>query len=92
MTDQKRSLVIDSSQELQEEFSNALKGHGYEVYVSSDGEKGFEVIEKILPDLVIVDAMAPVMDASQILKKMNDSDTVILHIIRPFRFRALSAP
>jgi len=73
MADQKRVLVIDSSREVQDACAGALKGQGYEVYTADDGDKGFDLIQKMLPDVVIADALAPAMDASQLFKKMKDA-------------------
>ncbi len=73
MPDQKRILIVDSSQDFQDACAGMLKGQGYEVYTAGDGEKGFDIIQKTLPDLLVLDALTPVMDATQILKKIKDA-------------------
>ncbi len=73
MGEQKKILVIDADLGLREQCGGWLKEAGHAVYESSDGEAGFSQAQEILPDLVIVDALAPKLDAGQLIKKLRES-------------------
>ncbi|AEF81509.1 response regulator [Leadbettera azotonutricia] len=47
-----------------------LKGH-YQVFTVASGEKFFSVLERVNPDLILLDVDLPVMDGFEILKKLK---------------------
>ncbi len=66
-------LVIDGDDVLRAQYAAWLRGLGYIVYESSDGEDGVGRAQEVLPGLVVVDALAPKLDAGQLIKKMRGS-------------------
>jgi len=54
---QKTILVIDDDPDIVEAIKFILKGKGYKVESAENGTKGMEMVEKISPDLIILDVM-----------------------------------
>lgn len=56
-------LIIDDDESIRQVLSLALEFEGYKVFVSSDGQKGLEILSKIQrPFLILLDLMMPVLD------------------------------
>jgi len=56
-----------------------LFSENYIVYCCKQGEEGFEVINKVMPDIILSDIMMPVMDGWELCKKVK-SDIALSHI------------
>ena len=57
----KKILIIDDDERLVGLYAMALKNQGYEVETSLDGKTGLSRIAEVKPDLVLLDAMMPVV-------------------------------
>jgi signal transduction histidine kinase len=73
-------LVIDDEKVILDLTSIILKSHGYNVYTAADASTGLELIEKIGPELVMLDYMMPGMDGFSALKEIRKRfpDTYIM--------------
>jgi CheY-like chemotaxis protein len=63
-------LVVDDSEDLQETYELLLGADGHEVAKASDGAMGLRLVEKIHPDLVLLDMMMPDVDGLEFLTRM----------------------
>ena len=52
-------LIVDDDVEVLDLLQKFLRQHGYEVDVASDGQGLWQVLERRVPDLVILDVMLP---------------------------------
>jgi DNA-binding NarL/FixJ family response regulator len=80
--DAKRSdiaLVIDDSPETLRLLTDALDSAGMTVMVALDGNAALRVIDKITPDIVLLDAMMPGMDGFETCRRLK-SDTSLAHV------------
>ena len=50
-----------------------LKAEGYQISVATNGRQALEVIEKVRPDLVLMDVMMPEMDGYEACRRMKAS-------------------
>jgi len=50
-------LIVDDDIDLVEVLRIVLESHGYDVIDAQDGNRGFRLIEKEKPDLIILDVM-----------------------------------
>lgn len=67
-------LLVDDDEQLRESFENLLTMEGYRVKAVSSGEEALSVLEKYLPDAIIMDVRMPGLDGLSTLKKMRQKD------------------
>ncbi|MFA6317577.1 MAG: response regulator [Elusimicrobiota bacterium] len=67
----KKIVVVDDDPEMIEFMSFILKSK-YEVTTASDGVAGFETVERVRPDLVILDLLMPRMHGFEVCRKLRD--------------------
>lgn len=65
-------LVIDDNAELRHFISLRLSAN-YRILQAQDGEEGFRLAKKSLPDLIISDVMMPKMTGYQLTEKLKDT-------------------
>ena len=75
-------LVIDDEESIRDACSQALIKDGYKVQTASDGGSGVEMINKIKPDMLLVDIKMPGLSGIEVLKKAGliDSDLICVVI------------
>ena len=56
-------------------LKQGLEEEHYEVVTANDGEKGWELIQKSKPDLILLDWMMPKMSGIEVCKKVRAIDT-----------------
>ncbi len=66
-----RIIIADDESHITHLLSYKLKQAGHDVLVANDGQAAFDLISKILPDLVITDLQMPVMDGYEIAVKLK---------------------
>ena len=67
----KTILVVDDDAELSDGIKIMLEHKGHQVIQARDGKQARELVDRIRPDLVILDVMMPGMDGPSTLKKMQ---------------------
>jgi diguanylate cyclase (GGDEF)-like protein len=55
-------LVVDDDLVVQMQLCQAMKQEGYEVIVASDGQEALDIYTNSHPDIILLDAMMPIMD------------------------------
>jgi len=75
----KMVLIVDDNPENRKILGSLLVQNGYEVGVSTDGFKALEFVEKIEPDLILLDVMMPGMSGYEVCEKLK-SDVRKKHI------------
>ena len=55
-------LVLDDDRDLSTLVAYLLETEGYRVKTASDGRQGLEVVEQVMPGLILLDMKMPVMD------------------------------
>ncbi|MEO6406025.1 MAG: hybrid sensor histidine kinase/response regulator transcription factor, partial [Ferruginibacter sp.] len=71
-TKRKNILVVEDEPNIRFLLNDILKEE-YTVYEAEDGRKALELMEKIIPDLVICDVMMPNMGGLELCDKMKNS-------------------
>ncbi|HLL23369.1 MAG TPA: response regulator [Kofleriaceae bacterium] len=64
-------LIVDDEFGLADVTANLLVELGYEVAIAINGKLGLEYLSNRTADLVITDAMMPVMDGPEMIKEMR---------------------
>lgn len=67
----KKILVIEDEATLQNAMVEVLTQSGYETLSALDGELGFNLATKELPDLILLDIILPKMDGFEVLKGLK---------------------
>jgi hypothetical protein len=66
--------IIEDNQPIRDMYSLKLKNSGYEVYTATNGQEGLELLEKIRPELVLLDINMPIMNGDEMLEKLRVTD------------------
>ncbi|MEI7759078.1 MAG: response regulator [bacterium] len=66
--------IIEDNQPIRDMYSLKLKNSGYEVYTATNGQEGLELLEKIRPELVLLDINMPIMNGDEMLEKLRATD------------------
>ena len=67
-------VIVEDNMSLSEIYKARLELLGYTVFAAYDGQEALAVIEKELPDLVLLDLMVPKIAGDQILATMRASE------------------
>ena len=77
-----RVLIADDDPFLRELLSHKLTEAGYHVFSARNGGEAIELCRQHMPDLVVLDAMMPIADGFEVLRRlMSDPATAALPII-----------
>lgn len=72
MSKQIKILVADDSVEFGQGCSSVLRSHGFDVFLSSkNGNEVIASVEGVQPDVLLMDAFMPQLDALGVLKQLN---------------------
>ena len=66
-------LVVEDDEDQRSILELVLRGANYEVELASNGAEALKQIEQALPDLIVSDLMMPVMDGSQMVEFLKQS-------------------
>ncbi|WP_456439177.1 response regulator [Caldithrix abyssi] len=82
MTDDTKILIVDDQPDNIETIKDILSGSQYKLFSATNGKEALEVFKQINPDLVLLDAMMPVMDGFQVTRVIkNNPQTQLTPII-----------
>jgi adenylate cyclase len=68
-----RILVIEDEPANIQTLSTVLKERGYQINIATNGRQGLEVLERIRPDLILLDIMMPEMDGFETCRRIKAS-------------------
>ncbi len=74
-------LVVEDEASIAEVVSLYLKRAGYAVQVASDGRQAVNIVEKQMPDFVILDLMLPEVDGLSLTRWLRDRSNVPIIIL-----------
>lgn len=66
-----RVLVIDDDWQVRDLVDCTLRRSGFEVSSCANGEEGLRLMERIAPDVVILDLVMPGMDGVEVLQRIR---------------------
>ncbi len=64
-------LVIDDERSILQSMEGVLEDEGYQVFLADSGKAGLNVLDKEIPDLVLLDIAMPGMDGMEVLSKLK---------------------
>jgi DNA-binding response OmpR family regulator len=72
----KSILVVEDEPSIAEVVSLYLKRAGYHVQIASDGKQAMNILERQMPDFVILDLMLPQVDGLSLTRWLRDRSNV----------------
>jgi len=66
-----RIVVIEDEDAIANAVAVRLRGEGYDVSIASDGGSGIDLVERMAPDLVILDVMLPGIDGLEVCRRIQ---------------------
>lgn len=67
-------VIAEDNADLADVYKIRLEMIGYQVHIASDGEQALIVIERELPDLVLLDMMMPRVAGDEVLRRMRATE------------------
>jgi two-component system, NtrC family, response regulator AtoC len=74
-------LIVDDEKTLARSIKLFLEEHGYEAEVANDGDRALELLEKMHPDLVLLDLRLPKVSGLHLLKKIRGHDPSVAAVM-----------
>jgi len=68
-------LIVDDDQFMRIQLRRAMERSGYQVVEATDGEQALAIYSRVRPDVVLLDAMMPVMDGFTCCHLLNQLST-----------------
>jgi len=69
---EKRILIVDDELSILKFLRSNLEDRGYVVISATNGEEALHLIERELPDLIILDVMMPKMDGFEVCRRLRE--------------------
>ena len=70
----RRILIADDDPLLRALLVHRLSADGYEILTAEDGSQALATIRDQHPDLIVLDALMPVMDGFEVLRRLKSGD------------------
>lgn len=70
-TNKGKILIIEDEEILVDVLRKKLEQQEYEVFTAKDGEEGLEKVDKLSPDLILLDIVMPKVDGYEVLTAMK---------------------
>jgi len=63
--------IIEDDQAISQMYRIKFEAEGYTVETAENGKLGLELVEKMRPDIILLDLMMPVMNGEEMLAKLR---------------------
>ena len=71
-------LIVDDSSTARTAYKTLLERRGHRVLLADDGFKALEMLQEVIPDLILLDLLMPGMAGYEVLKRIREE----LHITK----------
>lgn len=69
----KKIVIVDDEPNIVMTLEYTFKKHNFEVYIARDGSEALEILQTVVPDVIMLDVMMPKVDGYQTLKLIKDN-------------------
>jgi DNA-binding response OmpR family regulator len=70
----KKILIVDDEPNIVMSLEYTFKKNNFEVFIARDGQEALDILEKQLPDVIILDVMMPMVDGFATLKQIKNNE------------------
>ena len=70
----KKIVIVDDEPNIVMTLEYAFKKNNFEVYIARDGSEALEILESVIPDIILLDIMMPKVDGYQTLKIIKENN------------------
>ncbi|WP_016988200.1 response regulator transcription factor [Flavobacterium sp. ACAM 123] len=70
----KKILIVDDEPNIVMSLEYTFKKNNFEVFIARDGQEALDILEKQLPDVIILDVMMPMVDGFATLEKIKSDE------------------
>lgn len=74
-------LIIDDDEHICQILKEYFEYENFKVYTAGNGREGIELVEKVKPDLVVLDIMLPEMDGWEVCQELRPANKVPIIIL-----------
>ena len=67
-------LIVEDDSDFQDIYALYLQGESHQVLSASNGKEGLAILEKEIPDLIILDLIMPVMDGEEFYVRLREKE------------------
>jgi len=71
--EKKKILVVDDHEDNIELLRARLEARGYEVFGAADGQAALDQVDRVCPDLILLDVMMPKMDGMEVVRRLKSN-------------------
>jgi two-component system response regulator ChvI len=90
MNERQRIMVVDDDKDMLRLLNRTLESEGFDTVIVDDGDSALNLLDKIEPDLVILDETMPEKDSLEILDRMREhSDVPIIMLTSEYEVELL---
>jgi DNA-binding response OmpR family regulator len=90
MNNRQRIMVIDDDHDMQELLNHSLDMEGFDTVIVADGDSALSLMEKVAPDLIILDTTTPDKVSFQTLDDVREhSDVPIIMLTSAYEVELL---
>jgi len=72
----KKILIVDDEPNIVMSLEYIFKKENFEVFIARDGAEAIDIVEKDIPDIMILDIMMPNVDGFQVLKFLKGKESL----------------
>ena len=69
----KKIIIVDDEPNIVMTLEYTFKKHNFEVYIARDGSEALDILERVIPDVIVLDVMMPKVDGYQTLKLIKEN-------------------
>lgn len=73
----KKVCIVEDEPMIQEIYKIKLEEEGFQVITANDGEEGFELIKKELPDIALIDVSMPKIDGVTLIRMLQKDEALL---------------
>ncbi len=66
--------IVEDDQAISQMYRIKFEAEGFEVETAENGKLGLELVEKMMPDIILLDLMMPEMTGDAMLQKLRATD------------------